>query len=174
MKNLLFIAVLFFQVQVLAQISSLKMEHGGIKRLSAEAQFNSLSNSTVPTFGPSVYFNITSNDSIGARFLAPVGYGEGTTSAYLVYRRYFGDEEVRLFGELSAGGNHYVQDLYAHTAPSAGTNIGLSYNVNSIFTLGGLAGFEWTNTDLHKHYVVEDENKRFIYARLALFGSLSF
>ncbi len=141
---------------------------------SVEAQFNTISNSVSPTFGSSALYFLDANNQVGVRVLAPLSFGEGTTSAMGVYRHIFSENKTTLLAEFTLAQNVYsFGRSYGVSSGSMGTNIGILHHLNEDIAFGGIAGTEWTNVYLTKHSA-DNNGTTYIYGRLGLFASLGF
>lgn len=150
-----------------------------VKNWEVEAHLNSVSNSLSPTFGPSMYYRINPKHHIGARLLAPIsGQEGGTVSMMAVYRYFFSESKVRFFPELTFGDNFYsannVNSGTSVNETSVGTNLGIIYSVNEDFSIGGLAGAEWTHTRLSQYDTHREPDTMIVYGRFAIFANLIF
>lgn len=141
---------------------------------SVEGVFNTISNSTSSTFGPTLLYDFDSVNFLGVRVLAPTSNGNGTYSEFAVYRHSFRPEKTSLFAEITAGENQYSYSGYMTDAPSAGTNIGIIHHLNQDIAFGGLAGLEWTQALLEKYYAMTSDSHYYVYGRLGIFGSIAF
>jgi hypothetical protein len=185
MKNIL-AALLIFSVSAMAlaevNSNSIKEENANTnttqnQNWSVEAQFNTISNSISPTFGPSLLYALNNKNQLGLRFLAPTtGSGDATASLMAVYRHLFSESKTSLLveGTLGENGYAYGEPSEAIYAPSVGTNLGVIHRLNDDIAFGGLAGLEWTQTYLQKGLAFNNPSGLDVYARLSLFVSLYF
>lgn len=162
----------FFQSNVYGDTNNITLHT--IKNWSVEAQLNTMSNSVSQTFGPTIFYMLNEKNHLGLRTLAPLNYGDGTYSFFGVYRHLFSLNKTSLFGELSWGANIYRQDKSTKSDKSFGTNIGIIHHLTEDISFGGLAGAEWTQTYLTQNMADNYKFDNVIYARLSLFGILSF
>jgi hypothetical protein len=145
---------------------------------TTEALFNTISNSEQSTFGPSLLYSLNPRNELGLRALAPFSNSDsvGTTSLMAVYRHHLSESKTNLFSEATLGVNYYSFGNISRetSAPSIGTNLGVIHHLTPDIAFGGLAGVEWTQTYLSHGYANNVQNSIYAYARIALFGSLTF
>ncbi|WP_413288827.1 hypothetical protein [Bdellovibrio sp. HCB337] len=150
------------------------------KKWSVEGLFNTISNSTTSTFGPSIMYAFSPRNQVGFRFLAPTGNSNstGTASAVLLYRHNFSEAKTSLFGELSIAQNfYYSENTYYRNAlmgGSYGTNIGIIHHITSDIAFGGIAGGEWAETYISNKDYYNRGGEFNVYARLGVFGAIAF
>jgi len=146
---------------------------------SVEGQFNTVSNSTTTTFGPSIHYSWDARNLIGFRALAPVAGSDssGTASIMALYRHAFSENKSRVFAEATLGENIYSSkegEMGALVSPSIGTNLGVLHQLTSDIAIGGIAGTEWTRTAVYKDDAYIHDDGLYIYARLGMFASMAF
>lgn len=148
---------------------------------SVEGHLNTISNSQSSTFGPSIGFDLTPQNTIGFRFFAPFSNSissGGTTSLIAFYRYKYRETKTSLFNEISLAQNFYMlatDNLDTSVkAPSVGTNIGIIHQLNPDIAFGGIAGAEWTKTHVTSTYIVDRKDGVRVYARMGVFGNISF
>ncbi len=193
MKKIILFTLFAFPMLSLAEVQTSTIENNK-NDWAVEAIFNTTSDSTGTTFGPSIYYKINNQNFIGFRFNAPVGNKtdfEGTYTLAIPYRLFFSERKTSLFTELNLALNSYSifenksyydsefnfigndRVLVSSTGASMGTYLGVIHNLNSDISFGGLAGLDWSNVALNRIYRTQSNNV-FAYTRISIFSSLNF
>lgn len=158
-------------------ISSEKSYHT-VEFYDVEAQIFATSISPSMSLGPSLSYQMDSENKIGFRALVPLQRSNDIAALSLsgFYRHIYSPKQTSFFSEFGLSHNIFGRsNVYANdSALSAEANVGLTHRFNPEFGIGGLAGLSLAQADVKQTSVETHSSEFFLYPRLAVFGSFEF